>query len=281
METTEGIKKIQRTIDKSLLTGMWRLKYVLVNRMGLGGFSGRMLTVYTDPLTGASRWLYDLNGQKQNGYMIEKQVTIFDPENDMQHRNELDWLIGHPDVWVEQDQTKLHDRYMQKKNENSRIKLVNLDHQAIENLDEEDYIDKLVGRIVAEGGKEAIGIKKLRFILAKLNFEYYDAKYITNPAIEKAKLRKRLKDFVRRGMKEANKVQDIIDNLQDAQFEYEIKEMVRHEVLHISNGMYKYESVPIGIATESVIKYFLNNPDFYAEVTKALYDKLRIESKEE
>lgn len=279
METTEE-KKIHRTVkDKNLLKGQWRLKYVLVNRMGAGGFSGRMLTTYTDALTGASRFLHDVNGQRMNGYMIEKQITIFDPENNMQDRNILDWLIGHPDVWVEQEHAKLEDRYMDKKNENSRIQLVNLDHQSVENLEEEDYIDRLIGKIVTPNGVHSISLARLRFILAKLNKPYYEAKYMTNEKIEKQMLQKRLKTYVRSGIEKAKEVDKIIENLEAAKIEYEIKEMVRHNILYIANGMFKYESHPIGISTDSVVQYFNQNPDLYNELNSILYKRLQEEIK--
>lgn len=269
METTEE-KKIQRTVAKDMLKGKWKLKYKLVNRMKLQGFSGKMLTVYTDAITGRSRFLYDLNGREQVGYFIEKVETTFSPDTNPSDRNILDWLIGHPDVWLDSEHAKVQSQYMSKKNENSRITLINLDHQSIENLEEEDYIDKLIGRIVLDAGPNALGITKLRFVLAKLNKPYRDSKYISNAKVEKANLQKILKTYARTGMAAAEKVNEILDNLDEAKYIYEIKEMMRLEILYIANGMYKYESQPIGISTESIIKYFMENPDFYAELNEKL-----------
>lgn len=278
METIEE-KKIRRTVDKSLLKGSWRLKYKIVNRLGLGGFGGKMLTVYNDAITGKSRYLYDLNGKQLTGYFIEQQVTIFNPEENPEHLNILDWLIGHPDVWIEQEHAKVDKLYMKKKNENARITLVNLDHQSIENLEEEDYIDKLIGRIVLDGGPNAIGIEKLRFVLAKLQMPYMEAKYMSNQKVEKPILQKKLKTFVRSSLENAKKVNDILDNLDEAKYIYQIQEMLRLEILYIANGMYKYDSNPLGISTESVIKYFIQNPDFYAKLTEDLTFKQKYEIK--
>jgi hypothetical protein len=278
METIEE-KKIRRTVDKSLLKGSWRLKYKIVNRLGLGGFGGKMLTVYNDAITGRSRFLHDLNGKQQTGYFIENQVTIFNPEENPEHLNILDWLIGHPEVWVEPEHAKVQKAYMNKKNENSRITLVNLDHQSIENLEEEDYIDKLVGRIVLDGGPNAIGIEKLRFVLAKLQMPYMESKYMNNQKVEKPILQKRLKTFVRSGLKNAEEVNKILENLDEAKYIYEIQEMMRFGILYVANGMFKHDSHPIGISTESVIKYFMQNPDFYTKLNEDLSISHRSEIK--
>ncbi len=275
METAEN--KIPRTMNKDLLTGVWKLTYNLTNRMGADGFSGRMLSSYTDPLTGAPRHLYDEHGSMQPGYYIDRVETKFRPEVDRLHQHIVDWLVGHPLVGVEQSHTGLPEQYMNRKDDNPRILLTNLDHEEIIDLEEEDFIDRLVGRIVLDKGVNAIGIESLRFVLSKLNMTYTDSKYMNNPKIEKAKLRHRLKDYARRGVKESTAINRILDNLAEAKYEYEIKEMVRLEILYIANGMYKYESHPIGVATESVIKYFMNNPDFYGECEMKLYQALKAE----
>jgi len=280
--TTETVKekKIPRTMTKDLLSGIWRLKYKLTNRMGPEGFSGRLLSSYTDPLTGASRHLFDEHGSMQPGYFIDRQTTIFNPETNMLDRNVVDWLCGHPLVGVEQSHTGLSDAYINKKDDNPRITLINLDHEELIDLEQEDFIDRLVGRIVMDRGQFAIGLDSLRFILSKLGLAYVEVKHLTNKKIEKQKLRHRLKDYIRRGIKEAKQVVVILDNMAEAKYEYEIKEMIRMELLYIANGMYKYEGNPLGVSTDSVIKYFIQNPDFYAEINKTLLNKLKTERSE-
>lgn len=278
METVE--KKIPRTIkDKKLLTGVWRLKYTLINRMGPEGFSGRLISSYSDTVTSVPRHLYNQHGMMQPGYFIERQTTIFYPDTNVMDRNIVDWLIGHPEVGIEAKQVGLSKDFISHKKSNPRIKLVNLDYEEIEELEDEDFIDKLIGKITLDLGVHAIGIQSLRFILAKLNMPYIEMKYVTNAKIEKQKLRKRLKNFVRsgEGITNAETVIAILDNLASAKFEYEIKEMVRMEIIYISNGMYKYEANPIGTSLDSVVKYFTNNPDFYSELSELLYQKLKLE----
>lgn len=281
---TETGNRIPRTFkEKALLNGIWRLRYKLVNRLGPDGFSGKLLSSYTDPVSGGPRHLYNEYGAQQTGYLIEREVTIFRPDTSAKDRNVLDWLIGHPDMGVEQSHDGLDAGYIKRKESNPRAVLVNLDFQELEELEDEDYIDKLIGRISADSGGQAIGIDTLRFILSKLNLRYIEHKYITNPKVEKQMLRKTLKVFVRSGTdtKNAKVVNFLLQNLAEAKYHYEIKEMQRHEILYIANGMYKFEGNPLSTTLDGVVKHFTQHPDFYAELSKTLYEKLKAEKTKE
>ena len=272
-------KEIQRTLkDPKFLNGVWKLTYRLSNRLDKAGFSGRNLTTYPDALSGTQRPLYNLEGVPTVGYMISKPVTFFHPDKDLNDRNKLDWLIGHPEISVPQKHAGLTDRHMAKKNSNPRITLINMDYEEVEDLEDEDFVDKLVGQISLDNGTQAISHEKLRFILSSLNKAYFEMKYINNKTVEKKKLRKSLKDFVRSSKANAEKVYSILENLDNAKYGYQIKEMVRLGVLNIGGGMYKRESNPLATSVDGVIKYFLNSPDYYAELQKELYQELKKES---
>jgi len=186
-------------------------------------------------------------------------------------------LIGHPEVGIDNSHVNIDLRYKTKKSTNPRLKLVNLDHIVTTDIDEQDYIDKLIGKLTLEGGPESIGLEKLRFILCALNMPYFDSKYMRDKQKEKKLLRSSLKAFVRSSLLNAKKVNKIIDEIGQAKYAYEIREMVRLEVLSIHGGMYKYNSVAIGSALESVIKYFGDNIEIYQEMAGMLYDRLKQE----
>jgi hypothetical protein len=272
METTEKKKTV---MNPSLIKGTWQLTYKLVNDLGPNGFSGRMISSYRDPLTGKERFLMNADGRRLPGYFIENVVQNLNPENNPEHRDAIDWLVGHPAVGIENDQVKLDEKYLSRKDSNPRIKLVNLDHQNVVDIQEEDYIDKLIGAISQDEGPKAMSIEKVRFVLSKLNLEYREERLINNPAVEITKLKKRLKDFARRSYQNAKRVNQILDNLEGAKFEYEIKEMLRLDILTQNNGMYMYSGNPLGVSFESIIKYFNNNPEFYSELTQNLYSQLK------
>lgn len=276
-ETVE--KKIPRTVkDRGIISGVWRLEYKLTNRHGAQGFSGRMLTSYVDPVTGAQRHLYDTYGNQLPGYFIQRQVTRLYPDKNPGDATIVDFLVGHPEVGVEQNIANFPQGYRAIKKNNPRITIVNVDYEEVSDLEEKDYIDKLVGRLSMDTGSQAIGLDRLRFILNAFNKPYREAKYITNPKIEKQKLRDRLKEWVRSDIENARNVNDIIDDLDYHKYSYEIKEMVRLGILNVSNGMYKYQTQPLSISVDGVVQYFQNNPDFYAEITKTLYAKLKQET---
>ncbi len=273
METTE--KQLAVVKDSGHLKGIWRLNYTLINPNGIAGFGGKMLANYPDAVTGKERILLDPNGQEQAGYHINHTSQDFDPERNPKHRLIIDWLIGSPEVTVPMNQVRIDKRYAEHKLSNNRAKLTNLDHQDLSSLDDEETIDKVVGIIVLDGGPKALGIDKLRFILSRLNLTYYDLKHVSDPTTEKKKLRKKLKDFIRTSLKNAKAVEDVIENLDEAKFVYEIKEMIRLDILQINNGMYMYHGNQIGISFESLMKYFKDNVEFYTELTGKLYSKLK------
>ena len=275
METKEKTKNVIQ--KEGLIEGVWQLKYKLVNDLGPEGFSGRMISSYPDAVTGKERVLYNVNGQQLSGYMIERQVTRFDSRNP-QHRLTIDWLVGHPEVGVPEEQTKADNRYYAKKLSNPRITLVNLDHQSVVDLEEEDYIDKLIGAIAQDTGKQAFSRDKLRFILSACKLEYREEKYITKPDLETTKLRSRLKNYVRSSYENAQKVNKILDNIEEAKYIYEIKELARTGVISVSDGMYRYKGNALGISYDSVISFFKNDPEFYAELSGKLYQALKNES---
>ena len=271
METMKA-KTVQ---NEGLIKGKWQLTYKLVNNLGKEGFSGKLISSYTDPFNSTARHLFSPDGNFMSGYFIDRTVKILNPESEPWHATLIDWLLGHPEVGIDNNQVKLDSKYIAKKISNPRIKLVNLDHQDVTDLDEEDYIDKLIGKLSLEGGPQSISLEKFRFILSKLGLEYRIEKYITVPKVEKQKLRKKLKDFARSSKEAAEKIYAVIENLEEAKYQYEIKEMVRLGLISNNNGMFTCKGNPIGISTESIIKYFINTPDFYAMLKEELYTALK------
>lgn len=277
MNTETDLSKIKTLKNQEYLNGRWELTYKLVNSEGERGFSGKTISVYTDAITGKARFLYDLDGNILNGFLIDRVKKIYKPSEDPLHRNIIDWLIGHPEVGIEEGHVKIDSRYQKRKDGNPRIKLVNLDHIETVDLEEEDYIDKLIGRVSLDSGTLSIGLDKLRFILSAIDRPYFEAKHMNNPSKEKQFLRKSLKDFIRSSFKNAELVNQVLDDLSAAKLRYEIKELKRLEILDFVNGMYKYHGQPIGSSVESVIKYFGMNIELHEEIMTILYDALKSE----
>lgn len=268
--------KEKRILSEGHIKGSWRLTYKLTNNLGPGGFSGRMIGPYRHPVTGENRILFNSAGVQQLGYFCENTTEHFHPEKNPDHLRTVDWLAGHPEVGIENEHCNLPKELLSQKINNPRFKLVNLDHQDVVDLEEEDFIDKLVGLISLDNGKNAIGIDKLRYVLSRLNLEYREVKFVNDPNIEKQKLRKRLKTFVRSSFDNAKAVSKVLDNVEEAKIVFEIKEMIRLNILTVSgSGMYMYQGNPIGISYESLKAHFHNHPEFYAQLTSKLYEELK------
>ena len=279
MENT--IELLQTVDKKENLLGDWRLTVEITGRMGVGGFTAKLIDSYTDPVTGKPRHYYNEHGVQQAGFMIEKPIVTLHPRTSRQHAHAVDFLLGHPTVFVESEHGRLNKKYQEAKQSNPRIKLVNLDHQDLDNLEDEDTIDKLVGLISLDKGSNALSTLKLQYILAALNMTYIEDKFLMGTNAQKPKLRKRLKEFVRKGENADNAitVNRIIENLDEAKYVYQVKELLRFEIITLLDGHYKYEGHPLGVNTESVIQYFIKNPDFYGDLMTTLSNKYKEESK--
>ena len=273
-------KKYNYVSSEGKPKGIWKLTYTTINRQGIEGFSGRMITSYRDPVTQTERHLYNAQGEKLIGYFLEKIVVTLNPQESLDEALLVDWLLGNPSVAIEKHQVKLNTKYLQKKEENSQIKLVNLDYEAIEDLEEEDYIDQLVGLVSKDSGPEALTLEALRFILAYLRLKYRDAKYIDQKQIEKKKLRSILKGYIRTSKSNADNFKHVLDHMDKAKFAYELKEMLRLNILEINNGTYMFNDGPIASSEQSLVAHFKHNPDFYVLLTKELSERLRNERPE-
>jgi hypothetical protein len=270
-------KEIKRNLPEGQIRGVWQLKYSLTNPLGTQGFSGRMIGPYTHPVSGRVAQLVLPDNGVQVGFFIGDVIMNFYPEKNRRDAAIVDWLVAHPEVGIQNNQTKLADGFLSGKKSNPRITLVNLDHQDMTEIDNEEFIDLLVGTISLDTGSKAIGLEKLRFILSKLNLSYREAKFISDPAVEKKHLRKKLKTYIRKDIKNAKEVEQILDNMENAKKVYEIKELMRVGLLEKKGGMYFYEGNPLGSSYEFIIEFFNKNEEFYAEVTQKLYAILKSE----
>lgn len=260
-------------VKDGMIKGTWRLEYKLKNSLKVEGFGGRNLAEYPDPVTGKTRKLVDVNGRVKLGYWIDKLKIDFDPSNNPQHKLDLDFLIGHPFVGLqinEIGQSNVDASYFARKDDNPDITLVNLDYEVVTDLKEEDFIDKLVGKISLDSGVNSISLEKLRWILSHFGLGYREDSVTSNKGIEKQKLKRRLKTYVRSSYINAQKVEKLLEDLSMAKYKYEIKEMLRLNILTINGGMYLYKGNGLGVSDDSVITLFQNDPEFYAALSQKL-----------
>lgn len=259
-----------KNLADGLIQGKWQLTYKLTNSLGAEAFSGKTIGAYRNPYTGERVPFRNIMGDELVGFPINSPVMVFDPVNNPEDELAIEWLVAHPAVGVDNNQCKLNEKILSQKKSNPRIKLVNLDHQDVVDLQEEDFIDQLVGVITQDTGSKALSIDKLRFILAQLDLQYREEKLINNPQVEKPKLRRRLKNYVRTSYKNAQQVEQIINDLESAKFKYEVLELLRTEIITKSGGAYMYQGNPLGISFEGLRRHFDNHPEFYASIISKL-----------
>lgn len=266
-------------LDASKMSGSWELKIKISNTQGTKAFGGRKLGTYKHPLTGIDTPLINLNFQDELGLMIDRPTMIFHPDTDLMHRRVIDWLISHPEVGVEG--LNLTEQVKSKKISNPSIHIKNLDIQKLTEIDDEDEIDVVIGKLSDDNPKTGLSLEKLRYLLAHFNLPYYDLRYIKNKITEKKMLRQKMKHFARAKSSttksNASAITEVLEQIENLKYTYEFKEMLRHDIIVESYGTYKFDNVPLGTNQDSVILWMKTNLEIYSNMVSRLYPILKEE----
>jgi hypothetical protein len=266
MEQVETMKS-KPTWHNVPIKGNWRLIYKVGNSQGSSAFGGYHLPVYPNPFTSQKTYLKNADDKALNGYLIDKVAKMLKPDEDVNEKHLVSWLICHPEVKLKGINDV--DQEILSKKRSSKITLECLDINEMDKFQEEDYIDKLIGLLTLDFGKNALSILKIRYVMAYLGMTYREPRYEGN--VEKSALRSRLKSFAKSSYENAELVNGAITDMDDAQNMYEFKELVRLKILNMINGVYKFQNAPIGSDYASVNAFFSNHPEVKTEVLARLY----------
>jgi hypothetical protein len=261
METLKELKK-NKTWHNVPLKGRWRLVYKVTNSQGPSAFGGYHLPVYPNPFTGQKTFLKNADEKALNGYLIDKIAKVLKPEENINEEYLVSWLICHPEVNLEGIKD-LDPKILETKRA-SKITLMCLEIDELGKYEEEDYIDKVIGLLTLEGGAKAIGLSRIRYILAYLGQSYREPRY--EGSAEKSALRSRLKNFARSSYKNAEDVNRAIANIDEGKNLYHFKEFVRLKTINMVNGIYKFNNAPLGTDFASVNATFNNHPEIKNEI---------------
>lgn len=253
------------------IAGRWRITYVVRNNLGPEAFGGFHLPNYKSPYDFTEVRLRNVNFQSLGGYLLDAIVKDFHPDTDPNQKLLLNWMIAHPLVKLK-GVPNVDKEILDTKKENSQITLECRDYLEIENLDEEDFIDKVVGNLSQDKGVHAVGYDRLRYVLAQLDMPYSIPRFEKD--VEKKALRSNLKRFARSSKDNAQKVSDILNNIDTAKSKFEFKEMARLRVLDFANGLYKYNNVALGDSYDTVEVFFTNHPEVRTSAVGRLYKLL-------
>ena len=266
METTTKTKPQWHDV---IIAGKWRLNYKVRNSQGPQAFGGFHLPNYASPFDHTYVRLRNVNFQALGGYMIDSISKNFKPDDNPNQKLLISWMICHPFVNIEGVRDLDPAILKAKENNDGKITLTCLDYVEIIELDEEDYIDRIIGNLSQDKGIHAIGIKRLKYIMAQLNLPYSIPRFEAD--VERKALRSKLKSFVRKSIDNAKLVNSIINNIGIAKSQYEFKEMARLKLITYDNGLYKFNNVPLGESFETVELFFENHPEVRTAAVNKLY----------
>ena len=253
------------------IAGRWRLTYNVRNNLGPEAFGGYHLPNYESPFDHTTVRLRNVNFTNLGGYLIDSIVKDLAPDKDPNIKLLLNWMIAHPEVKLK-GIPDVPAEILENKKDNSQITLECRDYLEISHLDEEDYIDKVIGNLSQDKGVHAVGYDRLRYVLAQLDLPYSIPRFEKD--VEKKALRSNLKRYARQSMENARLVNSILNNIDIAKSKFEFKEMTRLHVLEFSNGLYKYNNVALGDNYDTVEVFFTNHPEVRTSSVGKLYKLL-------
>lgn len=272
MENTVTKSETKRKWHRVKPTGKWELTYTPTNPMNNGSFGGYHLGAYDSPYDQRKVLLRNQQDQAVKGYLVAKLKTVLKPDERIADRHLISWMICHPEVKLEGIPAELLDPQIQAAKVMTKITLKWVDAQQLNDIEEEDFIDRLVGHISEDSGRRALSIKKIRYIMAAVGMRYREPRY-TGEA-EKKYLRSVLKKAAKSSIKKAKDIQDAIDNLDESKEHFNFLEMIRTGVISEANGIFKFGSTSLGTSERTVKIFFEENPDVKAEMVRTLYEIL-------
>lgn len=245
------------------IQGRWLLTYKVSNTLGVDAFGGKHLGLYESPFDGTTVYRRSVNDKPLNGFMMDKLGIQLYPDESLDHKYLINWLICHPEVLLE-GVKDVPERVLKAKTGN-KITLKCLDTFDLEKLDDEDFVDKVIGNIME------INIEKLRWILAAVDQPYVDSRFTGIP--EKKALRSKLKSYTRTSIENAKAVKKAIEDLDTSKEYWLFKEMLKFKVLSEVGGQYKFNNVGVGSTYDRVQSFWMNNPEVKAEALALLAKK--------
>ena len=268
-DTKEKIRKPKTWHDIDI-KGRWKLTYTVRNSQGPSAFGGYHIGTYPNPFTGEKTFLRTVDNEALRGFMMDKLGRQFLPDEDQNDKFLVSWLICSPEVKVEGVENL--DPIILKKKTAGKLTLTYLDAEQTNKLDDEDYIDKLIGILSLDKGVNALGLSKLRYVMAYLGMNYREPRFEADT--EKKSLRSKLKTQARKSVAKAKEIYNAIDNMNDAQDVYEFKESVRLRIIVFTNGVYKFNGTPIGRGFDQATAFFNSHPEVKTEVLTLLYKQI-------
>lgn len=254
---------INGVIDLNQLVGKWKLTYNISNTLKAVGFGSVTLEPYMHPIS--RKWQYPMvDNQPKVIVEITAAETIYNPDEKLNDKSMVNWMLNHPRVMV--DGVTLDPKIMASKEANSKFRLYNVDMRDVSEYEEENEIDAMVGRLTLNTGDKAVGLEKLRWILAKLNMPFKDRRIMVNPKAEKLILRNKLKSHVKKSTKNAKEVKMILNNLEDAKKHFCIKILVESGDITIANGMLKYKAAVLGLNVDSAVSHLEQDANVWLEI---------------
>jgi hypothetical protein len=270
METNVEAKRQWHDIK---IEGKFKIVYTPTGPHGQQGFGGIHIPSYPSPFDGKNTMLRTIDDKPANGFILDSIEKVYTPDSSIEDKYKVSWLICHPGIKLDGFKKGQVDQKILDKKKGGKITLIAMDQKEFADMDEDDYIDRLVGKISMDAGSAVMGIDKIRVILAALNIRHRDPRY--KGVQERKVLRTKLKKYVRSSYKNAQQVNKILKDIEGNTDAYNFKEMVNQGIITYDNSVYKYINTILGRHEDQVILFLNTNVEVKTEMVAKMKENLK------
>ena len=218
-------------------------------------------------------------GRQVESLIVDRISIPLRPDELEADKHNVDVLIRHPKVKIggisNEQWRALIDAGL--KAAKPEFELTNIDQQNVEQMNEE--ADLVIVRAMLLNKKNPIGVEKLQWLCTVFGLGYKTN--ISDPERHRATLVKKLDKFIQEpntrvnGKSNLERFEDAMGDLKRTEAIYYVRELQSMEVITKFGGIYKVAERPVGSSEDSVIDFYNDNPEIFAEHKNLVLQAMR------
>lgn len=192
--------------------------------------------------------------------LVSRIESILKPDDSDVDAKNVTTLIQHPDVRLLDLSDSEHEELVRLnlKKSNPRFTLINLDKSDQTKYEEEVDMYE-ISYLITTKKKNALSKKKMMYLASSVGVNIHSE--IKDEERYLADLKQKTINHLRVNKDLRETFMHFYDNLEKAELEFYVNEMMRHGIIKDFGGMLKLEDKPIGYKRSDIMDYFAANED--------------------
>jgi hypothetical protein len=217
-----------------------------------------------------SKMLFKTEAGDVDSLLISKVSVGLRPDESVLDHHNVQVFIQHPDVRIggmsDADHKKLVD--LRIKSPKSKFMITNMDKVQTDNYDVK--IKLIEARAVLFSTEKSISKEKLIWLCSSFGIVYRNN--ILDEKRYKIILKESIDMFIQREVKNIKLFTDAINNINETEMKFYIRELINMERIVDIGGIYKIGDRPVGASIDHIINYYDENKELYLQHQKDVKD---------